>query len=281
MPNIIIIERDINYLKIFIKCMKESGFEVVCMNNTKLVSQVAQKQLPDLIICSLEIAKQNNCNFWNNLCQNFVTATIPLIFLINEASEIYQCPEFAADGYITKFCTTEELNKAIKAQLAKQAARKHGYAIQSQQVLNSPSIGNDQPNVQSILPSIPRLNLVFEFIAANYDKPISLCDVAEALGYSATYLTTVVTQTTGKSLQKWIIECRITAAQILLLQTDQSVNQIALKVGYENLAHFYRQFRDYHGTSPQVWREVEKSHNSHQLNKDKASLNSNNFGDFQ
>lgn len=115
-------------------------------------------------------------------------------------------------------------------------------------------------NIQeSIFPSIPRLREVFEFIELNYHQNIRLKEVAQAVGYSSAYLTDLVRRLTGKTVNNWIIERRIAEASTLLLETNYSVEEIALKVGYQNTNHFYRQFRNYYKNTPRFWRESQRS----------------------
>ncbi len=111
---------------------------------------------------------------------------------------------------------------------------------------------------ESIFPSIPRLRGVFEFIELNYHQPISLKEVAQAVGYSSAYLTDLVRRLTGKTVNNWIVERRIEAASTLLLETNYSVDEIALKVGYQNINHFYCQFRDRYKNTPRAWREAQR-----------------------
>ncbi|MGB3536365.1 MAG: AraC family transcriptional regulator [Microcoleaceae cyanobacterium] len=108
---------------------------------------------------------------------------------------------------------------------------------------------------RSIFPSIPRLGDIFEFIELNYHQSIKLKEVAQAVGYSSAYLTDLVRRLTGKTVNNWIIERRITEARRLLLETEYSVEQIAFKIGYQNLNHFYAQFRKYHKNTPRSWRK--------------------------
>ncbi|WP_263420159.1 helix-turn-helix domain-containing protein [Tolypothrix sp. PCC 7601] len=65
---------------------------------------------------------------------------------------------------------------------------------------------------------------------------------------------------TGKTVNNWIIERRIAEASTLLLETNYSVEEIALKVGYQNINHFYCQFRNYYKNTPRAWRETQRSH---------------------
>lgn len=69
----------------------------------------------------------------------------------------------------------------------------------------------DKAASMSILPS-PQLREVFDFIEANYNRPITISNVAQAVGYSPTYLTHLVRQQTGQSLYRWITYRRMIQA---------------------------------------------------------------------
>lgn len=109
---------------------------------------------------------------------------------------------------------------------------------------------------RSIFPSVARLQDVFEFIESNYHRPIKLKEVAQAAGYYSSYLTTLVRRITGKTVNDWIVERRLSEAKSLLIETEDSVEQVALKVGYRNINHFYCQFRDRYQKTPRAWREA-------------------------
>jgi AraC-like DNA-binding protein len=111
---------------------------------------------------------------------------------------------------------------------------------------------------ESILPNIPQLESVFRFIEENYDRSISLKDVAMAMGYCPSYLTDLVRRCSGQTVNYWIIKRRIALACSLLKETNNSVNQIAASTGYQNEGHFFRQFRQHCGMTPLAWRKSQK-----------------------
>ncbi len=111
---------------------------------------------------------------------------------------------------------------------------------------------------QFIFPSIPRLHEVFNFIELNYHQSISLREVARAVGYSSAYLTDLVRRLSGKTVNTWIFERRIVEAGNLLLETDYPIKEIALKLGYQDISYFHRQFRDYYKHTPRNWREMRR-----------------------
>jgi AraC-like DNA-binding protein len=119
----------------------------------------------------------------------------------------------------------------------------------------------------------PLLVEVFRFIEANYYNPISLCDVAKAVGRSSAYLTDLVRRETGKTVLTWIVECRMANACRLLLNTNQSVNQISESVGYLDRRHFSRQFLRFHKMPPDAWRQAHHNDRLHpKLTEKKASI---------
>lgn len=107
--------------------------------------------------------------------------------------------------------------------------------------------------------SQPLLSHVFRFIETNYHNSISLREVAKAVGRSPAYLTDLVRRETGKTVLCWIVERRMVEARRLLIETDQSVEQIAEAVGYLDRRHFGRQFLRLHNTTPQTWRREHRS----------------------
>jgi len=107
----------------------------------------------------------------------------------------------------------------------------------------------------SIFPYIPQLKEVFDFIEAHYHQGITLCDVAVAVGYSPAYLTNRVAKQTGETVNCWIVKRRMAGARFLLQNNNQTVEKIAKELGYQDVSHFSRQFRQHHGLPPQTWRK--------------------------
>jgi len=101
----------------------------------------------------------------------------------------------------------------------------------------------------------PLLAAVFEFIEARYAEPISLAAVAAAVGLTPGHLTTVVRRKTGRSVQRWITERRMTEARRLLRETDLTVEAVAARTGYRQASFFIKQFRRDHVVTPAAWRE--------------------------
>jgi AraC-like DNA-binding protein len=102
----------------------------------------------------------------------------------------------------------------------------------------------------------PMLAAVFDAIEESYRRPISLSDVARAVGLTPGHLTTVVGRKTGRTVQQWITERRMTEARRLLAETDLTVEAIGARIGYRDASYFIKRFRRSHGAAPQEWRRA-------------------------
>jgi YesN/AraC family two-component response regulator len=260
MTKVLVIEDEAQSREIFTEGLEAEGFDVINAENGLVGIQKAQEVLPDLVFCDILMPELDGYGVLNTLRQNPATAIIPFIFLTAKATkaELRQGMKLGADDYLTKPFTVEELLDAIAVRLKKQAALRQWYATEFQQALETSA--TEAEVSQSFFPRNPELSEVFDFIEAHYHQSIGLIDVAEAVGYSPAYLTDLVKRRTGQTVNRWIIKRRMAAAEALLEDTNQSVEQIAETVGYLNPGHFFRQFRQYHGTTPQAWRNRQRAY---------------------
>jgi AraC family transcriptional regulator, transcriptional activator of pobA len=102
----------------------------------------------------------------------------------------------------------------------------------------------------------PLLADVFAVIERRFPEPLSLRDVAREVNLSAGHLTTVVRRRTGRTVQEWIVDRRMTAARRLLAGSDLPVGEIGRRVGYPDPGYFARVFGQVHGVSPTRWRDA-------------------------
>ncbi|MCG6133454.1 MAG: response regulator [Nostoc sp. LLA-1] len=260
LKTILFIEDDTATRDLFLKGLKNKGFDVIgCKNGFDGIQQ-AQEHLPDLVICDVMMPQMDGYDVLTTLRQDPLTAVIPFIFLTgsNTKASIRKGMELGADDYLTKPSTIDELLRAIATRLQKQALLKSWYITKSQQAPNPVSTGETLPptSPKSIFPCIPRLQEVFDFIEANYHQGITLCDVAEAVGYSPAYLTNRVAKLTGETVNSWIVNRRMSGARFLLQNGNQTVEYIAKALGYQSVCHFSRQFRQHHGLPPDTWRKA-------------------------
>ena len=256
MSKILVIEDETCTRHMFRNCLEAEGFQTLGAENGLAGIEQARQHLPDLVLCDIIMPKLDGYEVLNQLRQATTTATIPFIFITarTEKAERRLGMSLGADDYLIKPSTVEELLEVVSARLNKYALLQKHYtsSYQSSEATLASELVDGEANL--LFPSVPQLSEVFKFIEANYNRGITLYDVAKAVGYSPAYLTNRVKRETGRTVNRWIIERRIAQALFLLSSTKQSIEQIATTVGYQNTCHFFRQFRQYKGTTPQAWR---------------------------
>lgn len=258
MKKILVIEDEARTRNLFLNCLETEGFYTIGAEDGVIGVQQAREQMPDVVICDIKMPKLDGYGVLDTLRQDSITAMIPFIFLTAKTSkaELRQGMELGADDYLTKPCTVEELLGSIAARLEKQTVFRQWCAAECQRV--SEPLPTDTAASSAGPESVPPISQVFDFIKANYHQPITLSDVAKAVGYSPAYLTDLMRRQTGQTVHQWIVERRMAKACSLLLETNQSVDQIAEAVGYQYVGGFFRQFRISFGTTPQVWRTAHR-----------------------
>ena len=97
------------------------------------------------------------------------------------------------------------------------------------------------------------------YIQDNFHEKISRSELASAVGVSESYLTQIFRRVTRVSLWDYLARYRIHQAKKLLLQTNDSVADISMQVGFDDPAYFSRVFRRYVGQSPREFRNTSTS----------------------
>jgi AraC-like DNA-binding protein len=100
----------------------------------------------------------------------------------------------------------------------------------------------------------PTVRAALTVIDRDYATLQGPADVARTVGKSLSYVTDLVRDQTGYPVAAWLREKRLFAASLLLADRAPSIVDVALDVGYDDAAHFARQFGRRFGITPSAWR---------------------------
>lgn len=95
------------------------------------------------------------------------------------------------------------------------------------------------------------------FMELHASEGVSVQQVATFAGVHRSYLSSVFTRVTGISPLGYLQKIRMEKAKRLLRETDATVTEIALSLGYPNLFSFTRAFKKYCTVPPAVFRAQE------------------------
>ena len=95
-----------------------------------------------------------------------------------------------------------------------------------------------------------RMEKVIKYIYENYDKQLTVGSLAEMSHVSTSHLQRMFRDVFKMSPMKMVMQTRIRAARHLLLNTNQTVTEIAHRAGFYDHSHFIKQFQKDLGMSP-------------------------------
>jgi len=101
----------------------------------------------------------------------------------------------------------------------------------------------------------PEIVEAIQFIRLNSQKLIQIDDVANAVMLSRRTLTKRFRKVVGHSVYKEIRQVRVNRISQMLVETNMSISQIALSMGYTSVDHISRVFKDKKGISPLEFRK--------------------------
>lgn len=95
---------------------------------------------------------------------------------------------------------------------------------------------------------------VAAFIRSNISSSMSVTQLAADFGYTRTYFSTRFKKEAGQTPVQFLMDCRISAARRLLIETNLNIAHVARSVGYTDALLFSRQFKARTGLSPTTLR---------------------------
>jgi len=98
---------------------------------------------------------------------------------------------------------------------------------------------------------------VNDYINVNFSQKITLDDMARNFNVSLYHISHTYKQLTGSTPIQHLINRRIEEAKRLLVTTEMSIHDIAMRIGYENPNHFYLPFKKITGLTPNEYRKKE------------------------
>ena len=96
----------------------------------------------------------------------------------------------------------------------------------------------------------PKLRRAIEAIQDHLETGISLTELADSTGVSASHFEVLFKRSTGLSPHQYLIRCRVERAKELLRREDLSMAQVAARTGFCDQAHLTRHFKRIVGIPP-------------------------------
>ena len=94
------------------------------------------------------------------------------------------------------------------------------------------------------------------YIDANYNEPLTLEGIAAMYQLNPSYFSSKFKSVNGVGFKEYLNNVRIIRAEKMLLESDMSITEIAMKCGYETSNYFGDAFRRINNCSPSQFRKM-------------------------
>jgi AraC-like DNA-binding protein len=99
-----------------------------------------------------------------------------------------------------------------------------------------------------------RIEAICAYLNEHFEEEVEFSDLSDRFHMEQASLCRFFKRATGRTMTAYLNELRVGAAAQLLLDSDESVLEIALRVGFGNYSNFNRQFKRIKGIGPRTLR---------------------------
>ena len=227
-------------------------------------TEKARETLPDLIISDLMMPRADGFEMLHQLRDDLATSHIPVLFLTARQDEQTRLKAItlSADAFLEKPFNPEEL-KARLDQIAESRARLSNHLrkqlLEGQKEKDSTeTAAHSDTDTQSALSIKDQkfLNKLNAWLEAHFDDPeTSPQRISQALHITPRTLQRKIKALCNQTPAAYLRDYRLARARKLLINSDQTITQIAHACGFSSSQYFSRVFSKVVGLSPDQWRQ--------------------------
>jgi signal transduction histidine kinase/ligand-binding sensor domain-containing protein/DNA-binding response OmpR family regulator len=230
-------------VRLFIRHHFDTAYTVLEASNGTEGWDKAVQVIPDIILCDILMPGINGYDLVKKLKNDEHTSHIPVILITALGSREHELEGLSAgaDDYITKPFDLSILQTKIENILAMRQSLKEKY---SGELLLQPR------NILITSPDERFMKKAIETVEENISDPdLDIEKFAAEVGVSRMQLYRKLHSLTDMTVKEFIRDIRLKRAAQLLLQNRQNVSEIAFAVGFKDLSHFRKCFRQKFGMS--------------------------------
>lgn len=242
-PVILIVE-DNEEIRNYLHKNLEEKYHIIEAQNGKFGIQIAEKELPDLIISDVMMPEMDGFEFCDKIKSDINTSHIPVILLTARASreDKLEGLKTGADDYLAKPFDLEELTVRVENLINQRISLKERF-------LKEALYGLDK--ISSHAAEKEFVEKITEIININIDNPDYTVDnFAYDIGMSRAQLFRKVKAWTNITPHDFIRLCRLKKAAIMLKEKSHNVTEAAFAVGFKSVSHFSKAFNKQFNQSP-------------------------------
>jgi CheY-like chemotaxis protein/ligand-binding sensor domain-containing protein/AraC-like DNA-binding protein/signal transduction histidine kinase len=262
----VLVVEDNSDIRLYLKVLLSSRYNVLLAENGQEGIHVARKEQPDLILTDIMMPVMDGLECCRILKEDLKTCHIPVIMLtaLTSDDDVMRGLETGADDYILKPFNPDILRSKIKNLVQSRVDLKRIYtrllmtALPGQPEAEGGEAADAPAKMERTGLEDPFIAHILEEVRDNLQNPdFSVKRLAERMNMSQPTLYRRVKQLTNFTIIELIRGVRLKEAAELLRTRKYTVQEVAERVGYNDVPTFRKHFIDLYGTTPSTFVQKE------------------------
>jgi len=241
---ILLVVEDSPDLVEYLSAILGNEYHLEIASNGREGLQKAMEYIPDIILSDVMMPEMDGIAMLEKLKTDQRTSHIPVVMLTAKADIASKLIglERGADDYLAKPFNEDELHIRLKKLIELRKVLRQRYA--SMETL--PKTDDKAIKIEDAF--MLKIRSIME---AHLDNDqFGIQQLCKEIGMSRAQLYRKFKSLTDKTVNDYLINFRLFKAKEMLLNSDLNVSEVAYEVGFKNLSHFSRAFREAFGLNP-------------------------------
>lgn len=211
------------------------GFSCVgSFSNGRTAMEFLKTNHVDLMISDIKMPLVSGLELAKYLYESRINTQIIFLSAYRDFQYAVEAIQYKISAYLTKPISTGDLKREL---------------LKVKQILDAERDEQTTDEYKSVI------HMVKEYIDKNYRSNITLESAAEYVNISPNYLSSLFKQKEDIGFSAYITKVRIEKARSLLRDPTLKIYNVCDMVGYKDVSHFYKIFKEYTGCSPNEYRK--------------------------
>lgn len=208
----------------------------------EMAIHLAKKMRPDIILMDIKMPVIDGLEAQKNICEFLPNVKTIILTAYDDFKYAQLGVKLHAFDYLLKPAKPSDIIESLKKLIL--------------------SINNNSDYMQK-LPAVDKedsiIDKALKYIKSNYSEDINLENIASYVHLNPQYFSRYFKSKVGMNFIDYLSKVRINAAIFLLMNTEDNINCISLKIGYIDAAYFSKVFLKFVGVSPHRFRLENKN----------------------
>ena len=197
-----------------------------------MARDLLDKYQPELLITDIRMPKISGLDLCRHIIERKYSTKVMILSGYGEFEYAKQAIQYGVSEYLLKPILKEEFEEILEKMLERHFA---------EEIKKQEKTGDIVQEVET-------------YIREHVEEDLSLELLAGVVHLNPSYLSRYFKDSTGENLSNFVTRCKMEKAAWLLEHTEQKINEIMQRLGYQKSQHFAKIFREQYGVSPKDYK---------------------------